>query len=74
MISQTIEYALRAMIYLTGLKQGTSANSEVISKRTKVPKGYLSKILRDLVVADLVKSQRGPTGGSASPVSPQPFR
>lgn len=63
MISQTIEYALRAMICLTGLKPGTSANSEVIAKRTKVPKGYLSKILRDLVVADLVKSQRGPNGG-----------
>lgn len=63
MISQTIEYALRAMIHLTGLKPGTSANSEVIAKRTKVPKGYLSKILRDLVVADLVKSQRGPNGG-----------
>lgn len=63
MISQTIEYALRAMIYLTDLKPGMSANSEVISKRTKVPKGYLSKILRDLVVADLIKSQRGPNGG-----------
>jgi Rrf2 family protein len=63
MISQTIEYALRAMIYLTGLKPESSANSETISRRTKVPKGYLSKILRDLVVADLIKSQRGPNGG-----------
>lgn len=63
MISHTVEYALRAMIYLTGLKPGTSANSEIIAKRTKVPKGYLSKILRDLVVADLIKSQRGPNGG-----------
>lgn len=63
MISQTIEYALRAMIHLTGLGHDESANSEAIAKRTKVPKGYLSKILRDLVVAKLITSQRGPNGG-----------
>lgn len=63
MLSQTIEYALRAMIHLAGTEPGTSANSETISASTKVPQGYLSKILRDLVVAGLVTSQRGPNGG-----------
>lgn len=38
-------------------------NSETIATRTKVPPGYLSKVLRDLVVAGLVHSQRGPNGG-----------
>lgn len=63
MLSQTIEYALRAMTHLAALEQGAAMNSEMIADRTKVPKGYLSKILRDLVVAELVISQRGPNGG-----------
>lgn len=63
MLSQTIEYALRAMIHLAALEAGTSANSETIATHTKVPQGYLSKILRDMVVAGLVHSQRGPNGG-----------
>lgn len=63
MISMTIEYALRAMSHLAGLEPGTAINSETIAVRTKVPQGYLSKILRDLAVAGLVKSRRGPNGG-----------
>lgn len=63
MISQTNEYALRAMIHLAGLKPGATVNSETVAARTKVPQGYLSKILRDLVLVGLVKSQRGPNGG-----------
>lgn len=63
MLSQTVEYALRAMMHLASLEPGATANSEVIAERTKVPQGYLSKVLRDLVVAQLVWSQRGPNGG-----------
>lgn len=65
MISQTIEYALRAMTHLAALEAGVSVNSETIAARTKVPPGYLSKVLRDLVVSGLVHSQRGPNGGFA---------
>lgn len=63
MLSQTIEYALRAMTHLASLEPGTAINSESIAQRTKVPKNYLSKVLRDLVVAELIVSQRGPNGG-----------
>jgi len=63
MLSQTVEYALRAMTHLATLSPDNSLNSEGIAKRTKVPKGYLSKILRDLVIAELITSQRGPNGG-----------
>lgn len=63
MLSQTIEYALRAMTFLASIDGDASFNSETIAECTKVPKGYLSKILRDLVVADLIVSQRGPNGG-----------
>lgn len=63
MLSQTVEYALRAMTHLAALPPGEAINSETIAKRTRVPKGYLSKVLRDLVVARLITSQRGPNGG-----------
>lgn len=63
MISLTIEYALRAMVCLSSARPNECMNSEAIAERTKVPKGYLSKIMRDLVVGKLVDSQRGPNGG-----------
>jgi Rrf2 family transcriptional regulator, nitric oxide-sensitive transcriptional repressor len=62
MISQTIEYALRAMSSLASLP-GTAATSESIAAATRIPQAYLSKVMRDLVRADLVKSFRGPRGG-----------
>lgn len=62
MFSQTAEYALRAMIHL-GSRATAPATSEAIAATTRVPAGYLSKILRDLVVARLIRSQRGPNGG-----------
>lgn len=61
MFSTTSEYALRAMTFLAG--ETEAANSEMISIQTKIPKPFLSKILRDLVVAGLVHGQRGPNGG-----------
>ncbi len=65
MFSQTSEYALRAMICLASLeREGTvAASSERISQLTRIPPGYLSKIMRSLVVGGLVGSQRGPHGG-----------
>ncbi|MBN8644559.1 MAG: Rrf2 family transcriptional regulator [Planctomycetes bacterium] len=63
MFSQTVEYAMRAMVHLATLAQGEALTSEVLAERTKVPRGYLSKVMRDLVLADLVLSQRGPSGG-----------
>lgn len=65
MLSQTVEYALRAMTHLAALPSDAAANSETIAERTQVPKGYLSKVLRDLVVAGLIDSRRGPNGGFA---------
>lgn len=63
MLSHTVEYALRAMMHLAALAPGNAANSESVAASTQVPQGYLSKILRDLVVAELISSQRGPNGG-----------
>jgi Rrf2 family nitric oxide-sensitive transcriptional repressor len=62
MLSQTVEYAMRAMGHLAALG-GEAATSGAIAEATGVPRGYLSKIMRDLVCAELVQSFRGRHGG-----------
>lgn len=62
MISQTAEYALRAIVYLA-MNSGNAFTTQQIAQTTKVPAAYLSKILQSLVRAQLVRSQRGLGGG-----------
>jgi Rrf2 family nitric oxide-sensitive transcriptional repressor len=64
MFSQTVEYALRAMMCLASFG-GEVVSGEKIAARAHVPGGYLSKVMRGLVVAELVRSFRGPNGGFA---------
>lgn len=61
MLSQTAEYALRAMVHLA--MRDTLATTVDIAESTKVPAGYLSKVMQALARADLVISQRGLGGG-----------
>jgi Rrf2 family nitric oxide-sensitive transcriptional repressor len=62
MISQTAEYALRAIVYLA-MNPGEAFTTQQISLSTKVPAPYLSKVLQSLVKGGLVQSQRGLGGG-----------
>ncbi len=62
MISQTAEYALRAVVCL-GTDPGLPLTTQEVASRTKVPAGYLSKVLQSLGRAELVKAQRGLRGG-----------
>ena len=62
MFSSTAEYALRAIVYLATHREGLCA-SQSIAAATKVPPNYMSKVLKDLVEAGLIVSQRGPRGG-----------
>ena len=62
MISQTAEYALRAIVFLAD-HQGEKFTAEQLSGATQVPARYLAKIMQQIVKADLVDSQRGPRGG-----------
>lgn len=62
MFSSTAEYALRAVVYLATNRKGLS-NSQAIAAGTRVPPNYISKILKDLVEAQVVTSRRGPNGG-----------
>lgn len=64
MISQTSEYALRAVVYLATIGGGPATTQE-IAAATRVPAGYLSKVLRQLARAGLLFAQRGVGGGFA---------
>jgi Rrf2 family transcriptional regulator, nitric oxide-sensitive transcriptional repressor len=62
MFSQTVEYALRAVVFLA--QQAPAARTtEQIATATKVPQAYLAKVLQELGQAGLVRSQRGVGGG-----------
>lgn len=63
MFSQTLEYALRVVVYLASL-DGKQATIPQIAGATRTPEGYLAKVLRSLALGELVRSQRGPQGGS----------
>lgn len=63
MISQTAEYALRAVVFLAK-DPNNSKTTKQIAEATKVPIGYLSKVLQSLNRVGLISSQRGLYGGS----------
>jgi Rrf2 family protein len=62
MFSQTVEYALRAIVHLAA-EAPTPRTTGQIAEVTLVPPAYLSKVLQSLARAGVVKSQRGVGGG-----------
>lgn len=69
MISQTVEYALRAVTHMA--QQSPHAQTtEEIAEVTRVPRAYLSKVLQALVRGGVVNSQRGIGGGMTLTKSP----
>ena len=62
MFSQTVEYALRAVVYLASRAPEANTTAQ-IAEATRVPKDYLSKILQGLARGGIVRTQRGVGGG-----------
>jgi len=62
MISQTVEYALRAVAHLAS-EAPASCTTQKLAEVTRVPAAYLSKVLQSLAKSGLVRSQRGIGGG-----------
>ena len=63
MLSQTTEYALRLMVQLAS-ERGRPVTIPHLARMTQIPADYLAKVLRQLARSGLVRSQRGPNGGS----------
>ena len=70
MFSQTVEYALRAVVHLAG-EAPQAQTTDQIAKATRVPRAYLSKVLQSLGRGGLVHSQRGLGGGMTLTKSPE---
>jgi Rrf2 family protein len=62
MFSQTVEYALRAAVYLANEAEEPRTIGQ-IAAATRVPAAYLSKVMQALGRANLVGSRRGLHGG-----------
>ena len=62
MFSRTVEYALRAVIHLAHESPRPRTTAQ-IAAATRVPKGYLVKVLQGLAKRGLVETQRGVGGG-----------
>jgi Rrf2 family protein len=62
MFTQTVEYALRALVALAA-HPGDPQSNRQLAKVTKVPGPYLSKVLQMLTKEGLVEAHRGVRGG-----------
>lgn len=70
MITQTSEYALRAVVFLAARERDEPASANEIAEATRVPVGYLQKVLRMLSRHDILTAQRGTGGGFALAKAP----
>jgi Rrf2 family protein len=70
MFSQTVEYALRAVVHLA-YEAPAARTTAQIADATQVPKDYLSKILQGLAKKGIVSTQRGVGGGVALAKTPE---
>lgn len=70
MFSDTVEYALRAVIHLAHEAPAARTTAQ-IAEATRVPKDYLSKILQGLAKKGIVQTQRGVGGGVSLAKKPE---
>ncbi len=62
LISKTAEYALRSVVCMAASPE-TKITAQQLSKKIRVPAGYLTKVMQALSRAGLISSQRGKKGG-----------
>lgn len=74
LLTQTAEYALRAMACIASLPPGDAVRAIDLAERTTIPLPYLSKILRRLVLDGLLTSRKGHGGGFALARPPAEIR
>lgn len=62
MLSQTAEYALRALACLA-LEEPALLSAGELAERTQAPADYLAKVLQQLAASGLIQGKRGVGGG-----------
>jgi Rrf2 family protein len=66
-LTRAADYALRVMIYMAGLPQGSVVRLKTLAEAVAVPESFLAKVLQSLTRAGLTASRRGPEGGFELP-------
>lgn len=62
-LNQATDYAMRAVLYLSGLPYGQVVEARLIAEEEHIPIRFLLKILRLLTRGGIVESHRGVNGG-----------
>ncbi len=62
-LSNTSQYAIRMLAYMADKKDSPLINATELAKVLQIPYKFLTKIMTELVKADLVVSVRGREGG-----------
>jgi Rrf2 family protein len=62
-VTKTDDYAMRAMLHLACLPEGSTAMRLEIARALDSPSSFMAKVLRRLVHAKLLESTRGAHGG-----------
>lgn len=62
-ITRQADYAVRAVLHLSGLQNGGRAPTSQIATDQKIPPSFLAKIISQLSVAGVVQTSRGARGG-----------
>ena len=63
MLTAKGKYGLKALVHLSSLPKGETAQSVDIAEANSIPKKFLDAILGDLRNAGVVHSKKGPGGG-----------
>jgi Rrf2 family protein len=64
-LTRAADYAVRVMIHLASLPEGTRVLLPTLAQATGAPASFLSKVLQHLTRAGLIASRRGQLGGFA---------
>ncbi len=62
-LTRAADYAVRTMIYLSTLPEGTIVPKGKLAKSVEVPESFLSKILQTLSRSGMIQARRGVDGG-----------
>ena len=73
MLNQTIEYALRAVIYVAR-DPSVSFRAADVASEIDAPRNYVAKILSQLARVGILESVRGPSGGFRLAAPPSTVR
>lgn len=62
-ITRAADYAVRVMVHLSSLPQGSRLQKSAIVELSEAPESFLSKVLQRMVAQGLITSWRGSGGG-----------